>query len=224
MTEQADNMSAARAGLTSCWSCKGPVAAQVLFCHTCGAIQPPGQVDRFRRLGVEPDFDIDLDTIEKRYLGFQRAIHPDRFASKPARERALAEQQAVALNEAYETLKDPLRRAAYLLGLRGIDASVSKDETVRDSGLLMEVMEARETLMGTDSVEEVERLAVKAGADAIAILSELSKAFARDDLREANRLTTRLKYLRKYLEETRTRRAALEQTQGSAEGPAKGLD
>jgi len=50
MSPQADDTRAARAGLTSCWSCKGPVAGQALFCHTCGAIQPPGQLDRFRRL------------------------------------------------------------------------------------------------------------------------------------------------------------------------------
>jgi molecular chaperone HscB len=216
MSNSADNSSAARAGLTSCWSCKGPVAAQALFCHTCGAIQPPGQIDRFRRLGIEPDFDLDLDVIEKRYLGFQRAIHPDRFATKPPKERALAEAQAVALNEAYETLKDPLRRAAYLLSLSGIAAAVSKDETVRDPELLMEAMEAREALMEATSIDKVEKLQAKAGADAIAILSDLSKAFASDDLKAANRLTTRLKYLRKYLEETRTRRIALEQAQGTA--------
>ncbi|HEX6121089.1 MAG TPA: Fe-S protein assembly co-chaperone HscB [Dongiaceae bacterium] len=216
MPTQTDDARAARAGLTPCWSCKGPVAAQVLFCHTCGAIQPPGQLDRFRRLGLEPGFDLDLDLIEKRYFGFQRAIHPDRFASKPARERAFAEAQAVALNEAYETLKDPLRRAAYLLSLKGIDASVSKDETVRDPELLMEAMEAREALMEANSIAKLEKLQAKAGADAIAILSDLSKAFAGDDLGEANRLTTRLKYLRKYLDETRARRIALEQPEGSA--------
>ena len=216
MSNSADNSGAARAGLVSCWSCKGPVTAQALFCHTCGAAQPPAQLDHFRRLGLEPDFDVDLDMVEKRYLGFQRAIHPDRFATKPAKERAFAERQAVALNEAYETLKDPLRRAAYLLSLNGIDAAVSKDETVRDPELLMEAMEAREALMEATSIERVEKLQAKAGADAIAILSELSKAFASDDLTGANRLTTRLKYLRKYLEETRTRRIALEQAQGTA--------
>jgi molecular chaperone HscB len=216
MSNSADNSGAARAGLTSCWSCKGPVAAQVLFCHTCGAVQPPSQLDHFRRLGLEPDFDVDLDIVEKRYLGFQRAIHPDRFAAKPAKDRALAERQAVALNEAYEILKDPLRRAAYLLSLKGLDAAVSKDETVRDPELLMEAMEAREALSEAGSVDQVEKLQAKAGADAIAILSDLSKAFAADDLKTANRLTTRLKYLRKYLEETRTRRIALEQAQGNA--------
>ena len=216
MSTQADDMRAARAGLVHCWSCKGPVAAQALFCHTCGAIQAPGQLDRFQRLGLEPGFDIDLDAVEKRYLGFQRAIHPDRFAARPAKERAFAEAQAVALNEAYETLKDPLRRAAYLLSLKGLDAAVSKDETVRDPELLVEAMEAREALMEATSMAKVEKLQAKAGADAIAILSELSGAFAADDLKAANRLTTRLKYLRKYLEETRARRIALEQPEGSA--------
>lgn len=211
MPTRTEDTRAASVGLAPCWSCKGPVSNQALFCHTCGAIQPPGQADHFRRLGVEPDFDLDLDLIEKRYLGFQRAIHPDRFAAKPAKERALAEAQSVSLNDAYETLKDPLRRAAYLLGLKGVSAAVDKDETMRDPELLMEAMEAREALMEAESADAIELLQVKAGADAIGILSELSKAFARDDLPLANRLTTRLKYIRKYLEETRTRRVALEQ-------------
>jgi molecular chaperone HscB len=211
MPTRTEDNRAAGVGLAPCWSCKGPVSNQALFCHTCGAIQPPGQVDHFRRLGVEPGFDLDLDLIEKRYLGFQRAIHPDRFAAKPAKERALAEAQSVGLNDAYEVLKDPLRRAAYLLGLKGVSAAIDKDETMRDPELLMEAMDAREALMKAESAEAIERLQVKAGADAIGVLSELSKAFARDDLPLANRLTTRLKYIRKYLEETRTRRVALEQ-------------
>jgi molecular chaperone HscB len=216
MPTRADNTRAAHAGFVSCWSCKGPVASQVLFCHTCGAIQPPAQLDHFRRLGIEPGFDVDLDMVEKRYLGFQRAIHPDRFAARPAKERAFAEAQAVALNQAYEVLKDPLRRAAYLLNLKGIDASVSKEETLRDPELLMEAMEAREALMEATSIEKVEKLQARAGADAIAILSDIAKAFASDDLETANRLTTRLKYLRKYLDEARARRIALEQAQGTA--------
>src|SRR5690349_1995429 len=98
-----------------CWSCKGPVASRALFCHTCGAVQAPGSTDHFTRLGLAPSFDIDDDKLEKQYLGFQRVLHPDRFAGKPAKERAIAEAQAVALNEAYETLDDPLKRATYLL-------------------------------------------------------------------------------------------------------------
>jgi molecular chaperone HscB len=199
-----------RAALAECWSCKGPVSVQAMFCHTCGAAQPPRQIDHFTRLGFEPGFDLDIDLLEKRYLGFQRSVHPDRFANKSARDRAMAEQQSVSLNEAFETLNDPLRRATYLLQLKGETASVAKDQTVDDPALLMEAMEAREALAEAESVEAIEKLAIKAGADAINLLSEISKAFAADDLTAANRLTTRLKYLRKFLEETRTRRVALE--------------
>jgi molecular chaperone HscB len=206
------NQSPEAGAVAPCWSCQQPVAARALFCHSCGAVQGPGQLNHFARLGVAPGFDLDLDRLEKQYLGFQRAMHPDRFVTKTARERAIAESQAVSMNEAYETLKDPLRRAAYLLGLKGLDASVGKDETVRDPELLMEAMEAREALMEAESVDAIEKLQVKAGADAIAVLSEISKAFANDDLPAANRLTTKLKYLRKYLEETRVRRVALEQS------------
>ncbi len=210
MTIGGEHRAIPRAALAECWSCKGPVSIKAMFCHTCGAAQPPRQIDHFSRLGFEPGFDLDIDLLEKRYLGFQRSVHPDRFANKPARERTMAEQQSVSLNEAFEILSDPLRRAAYLLQLKGETASVAKDQTVDDPALLMEAMEAREALLEAESVEAVEKLAIKAGADAINLLSEISKAFAADDLVAANRLTTRLKYLRKFLEETRTRRVALE--------------
>ena len=205
-----ENKAIPRAALAECWSCKGPVSIKAMFCHTCGAAQPPRQQNHFNRLGFEPGFDLDLDLLEKRYLGFQRSVHPDRFANKPARERAMAEQQSVSLNEAFEILSDPLQRAAYLLEVKGQVASVDQDQTVADPALLMEVLEAREALSEAQSVEAIEKLAIKAGADAINLLSEISKAFAADDLAAANRLTTRLKYLRKFLEETRARRVALE--------------
>jgi molecular chaperone HscB len=193
-----------------CWSCKQPVAARALFCHACGAIQPPGQVDHFARLGVAPGFDLDLDRLEKQYLGFQRKLHPDRFVAKSPKERAIAESQAVAMNEAYEALKDPLRRAAYLLERAGKTANVAKDETVNDPELLMEAMEAREQLAEVETIEALEALQVEAGAKAIDLIAQLSRAFAADDLTAANRAATRMKYWRKFLEDSRARRVALE--------------
>ena len=202
--------SPASGDLAPCWSCKEPVAARALFCHACGAIQPAGNVDHFTRLGVPRTFDIDGDKVEKQYLGFQRVLHPDRFVAKSAKERAIAEAQAADMNLAYETLKDPLRRAAYLLKLAGRDAAVSQDQTVNDPELLMEAMEAREQLSEAATVSEVEKLQVEAGAKAIDLIAQLSRAFAAEDYDLADKLATRFKYLRKYLEETRARRVALE--------------
>jgi len=198
------------AGLNACWSCKGPVSQLVQFCHTCGAIQPPGNVDHFRRLGFPAEFDIDGELLERRYIGLQRHLHPDRFVSKAARERALAEAQAVSLNEAYETLKDPLKRAVYLLRLKDGDIDLDRDHTIQDKALLMEVMELREALAEAATSASVESLAAKAGSETIGVLAAISSAFAKDDLRNVGRLVIRLKYLRKFLEEARNRLAALE--------------
>ena len=106
--------------LVACWSCKGPVAPRALFCSTCGAVQPPGNADHFTRLGLRPGYGLEAADLDRQYFGFQRRLHPDRFASRTAKERALSQQQATALNEAYETLKDPLKRAAYMLRLAGL--------------------------------------------------------------------------------------------------------
>lgn len=200
----------AGAAFVPCWSCKGPVASRALFCHTCGAVQAPGAVDHFTRLGLEPTFDIDHDRLEKQYLGFQRVLHPDRFAGKPAKERAIAESQAVALNAAYETLDDPLKRAQYLLRLAGIISEGTTEKTVSDPALLMEAMEKREALSDAESADAIEALMVAEGAAAIELLSEISKAFAKDDLVAANKAVLRLTYSRKFLEEARLKRAALE--------------
>ncbi len=200
----------AGAQFVPCWSCKGPVATRALFCHTCGAIQAPGSADHFSRLGLETSYDIDGDKLQKQYLGFQRVLHPDRFAGKPAKERALAQAQSVALNDAYETLSDPLKRATYLLRLKGVLSEAVADKTVNDSALLMEAMEKREALAQAESADAIETLTVAAAGDAIQLLSDISKAFAAENLNAANRATLRFRYLRKFLEEARLRRAALE--------------
>jgi len=201
-----DSNSQEAASLIACWSCKGPVAMRALFCSTCGAVQPPGQTDHFMRLGLMRGFDLEADQLQKQYFGFQRRLHPDRFATRSPKERALSQQQATALNEAYEVLKDPLRRAAYLLRLSGCVVNVEESATVSDPALLMEAMEMREALEEAETPEEVVELAAKAESEVAACIRDLSKAFAADDLDRAGRLTTRLKYLGKMAEEAKSRR------------------
>ena len=195
--------------LVPCWSCKGPVSPRALFCSTCGAVQPPGQTDHFLRLGLRRGFNQEPAELEKQYFGFQRRLHPDRFASRSPKERALSQQQATALNEAYETLKDPLRRAAYLLRLAGAEVDVEKSGTVDDPELLMEAMEMREALEEASTPDEVAKLAAQAEGEVTDCVAQLSMAFADEDLERAGALTTRLKYLGKLAEEAKARRIRL---------------
>ncbi len=200
----------ADAGTVSpCWSCKGPVRCGKPFCSTCECVQPPGQVDHFARLGLETSFDIDTAELERRYFDLQRCLHPDRFATCTARERALSQLQATSLNDAYETIRDPLSRADYLAGLMGTEVSPEGCNLVNDPSLLMEAMEMREALAQAETREEVETIAAHSKREMAACIEAISEAFAESDLERALGMTTRLKYLRKLFDETRMRKAKL---------------
>jgi len=193
----------------TCWSCRGPVAARDPFCATCGAVQPPAQLDAFARLGVPRAYDVDEAGLQRRYFDLQRRLHPDRFAAKSARERALSQQQAAALNQAYETLKDPLDRAAELLRLAGRNARFAGQGTVDDPELLMEAMEMREALAEAETADQAESVQARAQADVASARTDLASAFAAGDLDQAERAALRLRYLDKLAEEARQRRRAL---------------
>jgi len=79
--------------------------------------------DYFEFFGLPERLDIDLVDLEKRYYALSRQWHPDRFARKSPAERDEAEQNTALLNDAYRTLKDPVRRAEYVLGRNGLSAS-----------------------------------------------------------------------------------------------------
>src|SRR5215472_6056155 len=196
--------------VVGCWSCRGPVAGAALFCHTCGAVQPPSAADHFARLGLPRGFDVDAAELDRRYFAFQRNLHPDRFARRSAKERAIAESQSASLNQAYETLKDPLSRAAYLLELVGRPSAAVNAATVEDEELLTEALENREALMEAETTDAVDELGSRAAAAAVRCLAELAGAFARADFTEADRLTTQLRYWRKLGEEIRIKRRPLE--------------
>lgn len=99
----------------------------------------------FEMFGLPVDFIVDSSALANHYRELQRVVHPDRYAHGSAQEQRLSLQQATLVNEAYETLKDPLKRAQYLLLLHGIDMN-AKQESTKDTGFLMQQLELREAL------------------------------------------------------------------------------
>jgi molecular chaperone HscB len=191
-----------------CWSCKGPVDRRALFCHTCSAIQPPHALDHFTRLGLAARFDLQAEEIERNYFRFQRIVHPDRFASKSAREKALSQAQAVAINDAYETLRHPVARALHLLEILG--APLPKGEhTVKDPMLLMAALQDREALDEAKSAAAIDTITGKAQQAYDKTIAALSEHFAKDELKAAQAAVLRLRYMEKLLEEARLRRGRL---------------
>ena len=75
--------------------------------------------DHFALFGLAPAFRIDALALDKRFREIQAQVHPDRYAHAGEPERRLSLQWATRVNEAYQTLKNPLARARYLLDLAG---------------------------------------------------------------------------------------------------------
>jgi molecular chaperone HscB len=118
-------------GLTSnCWSC-GEMRAQH-FCSACGKVQPPVPVDYFSFFGLPRHLNIDTAALEREFYVLSRRIHPDLYACAQAQEQQWSLEQSSCLNDAYRTLRDPIKRTQYLLRLEGVELEEqSKEATER---------------------------------------------------------------------------------------------
>lgn len=101
--------------------------------------------DHFALFGLPRRYAIDVPELEKVYREVQTRVHPDKHASLSDAERRLAMQWSTQANEAYQTLRQPLRRAQYLLHLAGIDVGLERN-TAMPTEFLMQQMEWREAL------------------------------------------------------------------------------
>lgn len=138
--------------------------------------------NHFQLLGLTATFSIDDAELVGRYRELQNTVHPDRFANATDQERRISMQHAAQINEAFNTLKDPLRRAAYLLRLAGID--VDTQGSAMDTAFLMEQMEVRERLLelrtAADPLAEVSALIGSLNRKLNEMTAELAVQFAQD--------------------------------------------
>jgi molecular chaperone HscB len=164
----------------SCWSCGTMRALQ--FCSSCGKVQPPKPVDYFTFFGFPRKLNLDTSELEKEFYALSRRLHPDVFGQSAEQERAWSLEQSSMLNDAYRTLKDPIKRTEYLLRLEGIELeeqSKQATEKARTSG------EMKKQVVPPDLLEEVFELNMhleelraqkKMGEDDPALLEEIGKA------------------------------------------------
>jgi molecular chaperone HscB len=103
------------------------------------------KANHFEVFDLPITFEIDDQILAQRYRELQRTVHPDNYAQASERERRLAMQKSTQVNEAFQTLKNPLARGHYLLQLQGIDTNAASD-TMIDPEFLMMQMELREEL------------------------------------------------------------------------------
>jgi molecular chaperone HscB len=161
--------------------------------------------DPFQTLGLEPVFDLDSALLERRHRELSRALHPDRYAGRPASERRDALGRAIEVNHAFRRLKDPVGRAEALLERLGHPVGETGAPPA-DPMLLMEVMERREALGDARSKRDID--AVRTLARGVSerernCVAALSRAFAESppDLGRAEKALGELRYHRRFLDE-----------------------
>src|SRR5688500_9730774 len=133
--------------------------------------------NHFELFGLAPAFALESEALERSYRKIQSQVHPDRFAHAGDAERRASLQWTTRVNEAFQTLKNPVTRARHLLELQGVDVAFETN-TAMPPEFLMQQMELRESLESAVDAKDPARLDVLR-ADLRRSRSELEKEIAR---------------------------------------------
>ena len=112
----------------------------------------------FELFGLATRFAQERAAIDARWKDLQREAHPDKFAAQGAAAQRIAMQWSARINEGYQRLKDPLKRAAYLCELHSTPVN-AENNTAMPREFLLQQMAWRETLDDAVAVAELTDLA-----------------------------------------------------------------
>ncbi len=167
--------------------------------------------DDFALFDIPRRFAQERSALDTRWRSLQAEVHPDRFAAEGPAAQRVAMQWAVRVNEAYQRLKDPLKRGAYLCELAGhsVDA---ENNTAMPPAFLMQQMEWREALDEAGTLEQVEALADQVSARRDGDLEALRRLIdERGDLAAAARQVRALMFVERFAADVDRRLEALGQ-------------
>lgn len=184
-----------------CWSCSTAIQKNAFFCDHCDIIQPASGISVFELFELEPCFELDEAQLEQRYFNLQHQLHPDRFAGKTGKEKLLASQQSMAINDAYNILNNPLERANYLTLLMGGKSYKDENNRAAPPHILMNVMEQREALALAQDNDQLERLLKQSQNKQQQIYTEIKTAFENKDVKSLENHVLSLQYEQKFMQE-----------------------
>jgi molecular chaperone HscB len=169
--------------------------------------------DFFKLFALPAGFAIDEQQLSQRYRELQTEFHPDRFATADSLTRRQAMQMAAHLNEAYTTLKDPLRRSAYLLQKKGINTNAEKESTA-DPAFLMQQLEYREQLEGirsqADPLSALDNLKHNLQNENRQLLAAFEQAYNEGRLDDAKKIYLKLQFFARLLQQLHVIEASIE--------------
>ena len=169
-------------------------------------------MNHFTTFDLPEAFAIDTTSLSARYRNLQATVHPDRCVNATDVDKRLAMSRTVDINEAYTTLKDPVRRAMHLLSLVGVDGLDEKNTTM-PADFLMEQIDWREALADARLKEDDDRLEEMAGELAATLASlgdTFDAAYRGEHFTVATTLARKMRFMQKLAEEVDSVLADLE--------------
>lgn len=176
----------------------------MIKCKGCGYLLPrPEGTNYFSLFCAPPSFNINNSSLRHQFIKLQRLLHPDNYSSADERLQELSAKWSALLNQAYETLKDPQKRANYLYQVMtgkdvdGEDSTLdSKGTTPEIASLLAEVMEIRLDLEDAADLQQVQAIVEENRKFIDQIYGDLGQAFNNKDVTKIRTLLIMLRYRR----------------------------
>lgn len=158
-------------------------------------------------------WEVDFEQLDIKFRALQKALHPDRYATKNDFEKRLAVQTAATINQAYQTIKNPLSRAQYLLELENLDAS-QETHITSDGQFLMEQMLLREALSEVRGNENAKQslvsLIIEAQQNAAKIQSDFANQYQQKAYNKAFDSLAKMQFAIKFIDDIKALEAELE--------------
>ena len=155
----------------------------------------------FEKFDLKPSFELDVDELEAKYLAFQQQFHPDKLIGKSKEEQIDLEHNSFLINEAFAILKNPLRRAIYLLKLHGINIDDESCPVKPDQETLIKTLELREFIFENRDIEKLTNLRQALQKESKEILRKAKNHFENQDYKNCALELIKAKYLEKSQEE-----------------------
>jgi molecular chaperone HscB len=164
----------------------------------------------FELFAVPVQFAQDRTELDARWKELQRQAHPDKFAHEAAAAQRIAMQWSVRINEAYERLKAPIKRAAYLCELNGAKIDAERN-TAMPAEFLMQQMELRENLEEATTQENLDQISQQALKILREMLLKVEQQLNAKNYTEAAQTVRALMFIEKFQADLDKRYALLEQ-------------
>ena len=151
-------------------------------------------------------FNIDIDMLNHQYRTLQKTIHPDRFVNATDAEKKQSLQKSTQINDAYQVLKDPIKRASHIISLH----QVLKENTLPPD-FLMQQMEWEEEFETINDLEQVQLFSVKIDGERKMLMDLLAMDLdEKKDWESATNIIGKLKFITNLLLRIQQRKLSMD--------------